>query len=171
MNLSEASRQVLVDALERLDQVELTAAEWEQVSTALDEVLTELVSGRTDRLEPLTTRLANTAFRARVRDRLGPSGQAPAVVPTKPSRVLPVIGLVCAVTLMALGWAIGGLVVLIGTGGFAVFVFVVAMAGTRSRTTRRSQPARVKRRVPVTPAPERVRGTLSRLASMLADDR
>ena len=169
MTSTQPPRRALVDAAERLGRVELTAAEWEEIGSAVEQAIADLASDRTDRVEPVVTELANTAFRAQVRDRLGSTRDAPAVVPTKPSRALPGVGLVCAAMLMALGWALGGLVVLVGTAGFALFIFAVAMAGTRSVANRRARTMPPTPREPVAPAPPPIRDALSRLAMMIDD--
>lgn len=169
MTSSQPPRGELVDAAERLRWVELTAAEWEEIGSAVEQAITDLASDRTDRLEPVVTKLTNTAFRAQVRDRLGSTHDAPAVVPTKPSRALPGIGLVCAAMLMALGWALGGMVVLIGTAGFALFIFAVAIAGTRSVANRRAGATPLTSREPVAPVPPPIRDALSRLTTMIDD--
>jgi hypothetical protein len=97
--------------------------------------------------------LSQAAFEGKVRGRLAGTGtHAPAVVPTKRTAALPVVGLLCGALIMGIGYLIGGTLVLAGSALFALFVLGVALAG--SRVTASRLPAR---RIPdVAPTAESV---------------
>lgn len=133
----EAGSAELRRILSDLRRSRLDADEWGDVAGALARLDTSS-SGPT---EPATT-LSNLAFRGRVRRRLDRGRvEAPAVAPTKPTPALPIVGGVCAAILLALGWAIGGPVVLAATAFLAVFVLGVAVAGTHTVANRRRRSA------------------------------
>lgn len=133
----------------------------------LDDLHQALSTSDGARIEVLESRLNNLAFAGRVRARLGGSGRpAPAVAPTKQSPALPIAGAICGALLLGLGWALGGGVLLIGTGALAVFVLGIALAGTTTVSGRRStEPAR-QPEVLVAP-PTRVVSTLADLERAL----
>jgi hypothetical protein len=120
----------------------LTPVEWDAIGPTLAELDRVLADGDQATLEHLSASIANLAFRGHVRRRLDADrSRAPAVVPTKPSRALPAVGIVCGGMLLALGWSIGGTVVLVGTALFALFIMGVAVSGTRSFSARRARSA------------------------------
>ncbi|MFP3905827.1 MAG: hypothetical protein ACLFWR_02280 [Acidimicrobiales bacterium] len=158
----------LCEALARLDRSRLTPAEWTRVSDALEHVCTDLEADRTDRLAAITAELSNTAFGAKVRTRIDRDRTpAPIVVPTKPSRALPAVGAICGLTLLALGWAMGGRVVLVGTAAFALFILVVAVAGTRSVAARRARARPASTQQAGEPVPGPVRSQMDRVRTIL----
>jgi hypothetical protein len=115
--------------------------------------------------------LAQVAFEAKVRRRLaGADRRAAVVTATKPTSSLPVVGAVCGAVIMALGYALGGGLVLLGTALFALFIFGVAVAGTRTnaqrtedRWARRASPTRMA----LGPAPAAVREAIDQLEADL----
>jgi hypothetical protein len=133
-------RSTLLEALVRLEAAKLTSDEWDRVDSAVRELRGATGSGNRQRRLASTTTLVNLGFGAQVRQRLDhPRQQAPVVAPTKPSRALPIVGSLCACLLLALGWALGGGVVLIGTALFAVLILVVAITGTTGFAARRAE--------------------------------
>jgi hypothetical protein len=94
--------------------------------------------------------LSRVAYEGKVRSRLaGADRRAAVVVATKPTSALPWVGGACGLLLMALGYALGGLPILIVTTVFALFILGVAVAGTRTnaertedRRARRASPTR-----------------------------
>lgn len=158
----------LCEVLDRLGRSRLTPTEWTRVSDALEQACADAEAGRTDRLEAVTAELSNTAFGAAVRTRLDRDRTpAPIVVPTKPSRALPVVGAVCGLTLLALGWAMGGQVVLVGTAAFALFILLVAVAGTRSVAARRARVGSVTAERAGQPVPDPLRSQIERVRTTL----
>ncbi len=156
--LSADLRRILSD----LRRSRLDAGEWAEVAEALDRVDppgSSAEAGDTG----ATTRLSNLAFQGRVRRRLARDRvEAPAVAPTKSTPALPLVGAVCAVLLLALGWAIGGIVVLTATALLALFVLGVAVAGTHTVTNRRRSSAPADPST-VSPPPPAVAARLDRL--------
>jgi hypothetical protein len=136
-------------AIARLRAARLAPERWEAVGALLD---------RADAGDRDADReLDHVAFEASVRTKLGPSsGRAPAVVPSKQTSVLPVVGLVCGVPIVLIGFALGGGIVAVATLAFALFIFGVAMAG--SRVTNRPRPVVVDDAVPM---PEAIARRLS----------
>jgi hypothetical protein len=110
--------------------------------------------------------LSQAAFEGKVRGRLAGAGtRTPAVVPTKRSAVLPLVGAVCAAAMMVIGYQIGGATVLAGTAVLAVFVFGVALAGTRAATAR----ATAARERKLAPTAERTESPPTVVRSAIAD--
>jgi hypothetical protein len=116
--------------------------------------------------------IAQLAFEGKVRSRLASADRRAAVVTaTKPTSSLPFVGGVCGVLLMGLGYLLGGGLVLAGTALFALFIFGVALAGTRTnaertadRRARRASPTRAALGPPPTAvldAIERIEASLS----------
>jgi hypothetical protein len=71
------------------------------------------------------------------------------VTATKQTSALPIVGAVCGVLICGLGYLIGGGLVLVATAVFGLFIFGVAVAGTRTnaertedRLARRASPTR-----------------------------
>ena len=143
------------EALVRLERARLTPDEWDRVEAAVRDLRATVGGGDRHLTVAATTTLVNLAFGAQVRQRLDhPRQQAPVVAPTKPSRALPIVGSLCACLLLALGWALGGGVVLIGTALFAVLILVVAITGTTGFAARRAEPGSRLGDEVATPPPE-----------------
>ena len=109
--------------------------------------------------------LSRTAYEGKVRSRLaGADRRAAMVTATKPTSSLPVVGAVCGAIVMVLGYLLGGLPVLIGTAVFALFIFGIAVAGTRTnaertedRRARRASPTRERLEPPPAAVIEAIR--------------
>lgn len=115
--------------------------------------------------------LSQAAFEGKVRGRLAGAGtRTPAVVPTKRSAALPIVGAVCAAVMMLIGYQIGGATVLAGTAVLSVFVFGVAVAGTRAARDR-ADAARERRLAPTAertdPPPTVVRSAIADIEAHL----
>jgi hypothetical protein len=110
--------------------------------------------------------LSQAAFEGKVRGRLAGAGtRTPAVVPTKRSAVLPLVGAACAAAMMLIGYQIGGAAVLAGTAALSVFVFGVALAGTRAARDR----AEAVRERKLAPTAERTEPPPTVVRSAIAD--
>ena len=115
--------------------------------------------------------VSQAVFEGKVRGRLaGADKRAAMVVATKPTSALPVVGAVCGGSLIVLGYLLGGWLVAAGTGVFALFIFGVALAGTRTnldRTAARQARGLAPSAEPTEPAPrlvdELVRGMEGKL--------
>jgi hypothetical protein len=94
--------------------------------------------------------VSRLAYEGKVRSRLAAADRRAAVVTaTKPTSSLPLVGAACGVLICALGYLLGGGLVLLGTFLFGLFIFGVALAGTRTnaertedRRARRASPTR-----------------------------
>jgi len=116
--------------------------------------------------------VAQATFEGKVRGRLaGADRRAAAVVAaTKPSPALPIVGLVSAVVLVVVGYLIGGWPVAALTAAFAVFIAVVAYAGShsnRARMERRRAEALAPTKEATEPPPPVVRGAIDRIEAQL----
>ena len=116
--------------------------------------------------------LTQAAFEGKVRGRLAAADRRAAVVSaTKPTSSLPVVGAVCGVLLLGLGYLIGGGLVLVGTALFALFIFGVAVAGTRTNVDRLEE-RRARRLSPTReltePAPPIVVEALARIEGQVS---
>ncbi len=110
----------------------LEARRWELVADEVERHAVALRSGDGATVEDVSAGLDQTTFEAKVRRRLPTGGRrAPAVVPTKRTSALPGVGLVCGALVLGVGWAVGGGLVLAASAAFGLFVFVVALAGSR----------------------------------------
>ncbi len=94
--------------------------------------------------------ISRLAYEGKVRSRLaGADRRAAMVTATKPTSSLPIVGAVCGLGVMGMGYALGGVPVLIVTALFALFILGIAVAGTRTnaertedRLARRASPTR-----------------------------
>ena len=84
--------------------------------------------------------------------------------PTKRTSALPWVGLVCGGLLLAVGGALGGGPVLVGVALLGLFVFGIAMAGSRVTHSRPAASGASPAEAPV-PPPDSVRDEIGRLRS------
>jgi hypothetical protein len=128
VTLAEEAHRTIAD----LRAARLEPQDWEGVKDALDELIAAATEGNETAVRATLLALSRTAFAGKVRRRMPAGGvSAPAVVPTKRTSALPVVGIVCGALLLAVGWQLGGGVVLAGCAVFALFIFGVALAGSR----------------------------------------
>ncbi|HSL59825.1 MAG TPA: hypothetical protein VK866_18395 [Acidimicrobiales bacterium] len=115
----------------------LDPARWDEAHAHLRRLGEAVVAGDAEATRAGLVPVAQAGFEGAVRRRLGaPRGSAPAVIPTKRTSGLPLVGAVCAAILLLLGWLLGGGLLLVGTGLLAVGVLGVALAGTRTNLAR-----------------------------------
>jgi hypothetical protein len=115
--------------------------------------------------------VSRTAYEGKVRRRLaGAGGRAAVVSATKKTSALPIVGAICGVLICGLGYLIGGGLVLVATAQFGLFIFGVAVAGTRTnaertedRLARRASPTREV----LEPAPAAIVQVIARLEAAL----
>lgn len=134
-------------AVRTLVGARLEPERWQEVESQLhslgEAVVADDEAAVRDRIGPVV----QAGFEGAVRRRLGARrGAAPVIVPTKRTSGLPIIGAICAAVILALGWVLGGGLVLLGTALLAVGVFGVALAGTRANLAR-ARRARGRREV------------------------
>jgi hypothetical protein len=123
--------------LHDLGSVRLAPSAWPAVAGDLARLDAAVAQRDAPGVRAALVPLSQAAFEGKVRGRLAGAGtRTPAVVPTKRSPALPLVGAVCAAAMMLIGYQIGGGAVLAGTAVLALFVFVVALAGTRAARTK-----------------------------------
>jgi hypothetical protein len=109
--------------LDDLAAMRLPASEWADIEDALRGI------------DPGTPgsgeRISQVVFEARVHRRFHGGRAASTLPPTKRTSSLPWVGLVCGALLLAVGGALGGGPVLVGVALLGLFVFGIAMAGSR----------------------------------------
>jgi hypothetical protein len=126
--------------LDDLRLVRLPAAAWTDVRADLEQLGAAVTTGDEAGAHEALLSVSRAAFEGQVHGRLGGTGRASGVVvATKKTSALPIVGAVCGVFLLGLAWMLGGGLVLAGTAVLAVFVFGVAVAGTRTNAARTEQ--------------------------------
>lgn len=127
--------------LVELPDLRLQPTDWAEVERLLDAI----ENGRDDRVE----HLSQVVFEARVRRSFSGPKATSDVVPTKQTSALPVVGLVCAALLVAVGALLGGGLILVAIVLLAAFVFAIAFAGSRVAHRNTAAPAPGEQPVPV----------------------
>jgi hypothetical protein len=136
--------------LDDLRLVRLPAATWTTVRANLEQLDAAMATGDEAGVRDALLPVSRAAFEGQVHGRLGGSGRSSGVVvATKKTSALPIVGAVCGIFLLGLAWMLGGGLVLAGTAVLAVFVFGVAVAGTRTNAARTEE-----RRTAATPPGE-----------------
>ena len=153
------------EALADLDATRLPPAGWRALPEHLGQLGDALDRGDEQAARAALVPVSRAVFEGKVQSRLGHRRpKASVVIPTKKTPALPVVGAVCGALLLALGWQLGGGLVLAGTAALALLVLGVAVAGTQANSERAA--ARQSRTtVPDTrvPAPEEVRALIAAL--------
>ncbi len=171
--LTPSTGQELTRTLADLSTVRLTVAAWATVRADLERLEAAVHSGRDDDVRDALLPVSRAAFEGKVHRRLGGAGGRSAVVAaTKKTSALPVVGALCGVFLLGLAWLLGGGLVLAGTAVLAVFVFGVAVAGTRTNADRTEQrrAAVAPAEEPTEPAPSDVQHVIERVRSAAVFD-
>ena len=141
MELAREVRRTLGD----LRRARLAATAWPAVAGDLARLEAAIARDDLDAVRAALVPLSQATFEGKVRGRLAAAGTRPAlVVGTKPTTALPLVGGVSAVVLVVIGYLLGGLPVAIGTSVLALFVFGVALAGTRTTKERLDRRARTR---------------------------
>lgn len=135
--LTPDTRTEVRDALDQLAAAELPADAWRPLPAQLDQLGEALATGDEQVVRSALVPVGRAVFEAKVRSRLGGTRRsAAAVIPTKRTPALPVVGAVCGGILLFLGWQLGGGLVLGATAALGLFIFGVALAGTRANAER-----------------------------------
>ena len=168
--LAEEVRRTLAD----LRSVRLASQAWNVLAGDLARLDAAVARGDETSVRSALVPVAQAAFEGKVRGRLAGTGtRAPAIVPTKRSPALPIVGAICAAIILGLGYFIGGTWVLLGCALFAIFVLVVAVAGSRVTATkamaRRSRLAPTAE--PVYPPPRALGDAITRIETSLGPPR
>ena len=148
----------------------LAPAVWPAVHGDLDRLTATIQAADPTAVRAALLPLSRSAFEGKVRGRLAHAdGPAAVVVATKPTSALPAVGAVSAALLIGIGYLLGGWVIAALAGVFALFIFGVALAGTRTtkeRLERRgSSPSPPTE--PPEPAPAGVGHALTRIEALL----
>lgn len=158
------TRRVLTD----LDGKRFDPVGWTEIDAAAQQLETALEHREDLGIRASTTLLSQALFEAKVRGKftrdLRGRAVAPMVAPTKRTAALPIVGLVCGLPILAIGWFLGGGVVLAFAIVFELFILAIALAGSRLA----HQPDGVDDGAePPTTPPEPVAARLRRLEHLL----
>lgn len=157
--------------LRDLRRARLASTAWPAVAGDLGRLSSALEHGDGQAVQRALLPLTQAAFEGKVRGRLAAADRRAAVVTaTKPTPSLPIVGAVCGVVILVLGYLIGGGLVLAGTALFALFIFGVAVAGSRTNVDRLEE-RRARRLSPTgeltEPAPPLVLEAIARIEAQL----
>ncbi len=131
--LAQEVRRTLTD----LRQAHLAATAWPVVAGDLARLAAAVERGDGDLARASLVPISQATFEGKVRGRLaGADKRAAMVVATKQTSALPLVGAVSAAILIVIGYLLGGWLVAAGTTVLALFVFGVALAGTRTTKDR-----------------------------------
>jgi hypothetical protein len=136
--------------LDDLCRIELAVTAWPTVAGDLARLEATLARNDEAAVRKSMLPLTQAAFEGKVRGRLaGADRRAAFVTATKPTSSLPIVGAVSGAILVVLGYLLGGAVGLVLSMLFALFIFGIAVAGTRTnaerteeRRARRASPTR-----------------------------
>lgn len=160
----DEARRVLAD----LEGQRFDPVGWTEVDAAARQLEDALAYDDGVAIRAATTLLSQAAFEGKVRGRFTRDlrgRSAPVVAPTKRTSVLPVVGLVCGLPILLIGWLLGGGLVLAFAIVFELFILVVAVAG--SRVAHRSPTNPDDGAEPPTDPPEALSARLDRIEALL----
>lgn len=166
-DLAAEVRRTLTD----LRAVQLASTAWPAVAGDLGKLASAVDHGDEAAVRSTLVPVSQAAFEGKVRGRLAAAGgTAATVVATKQTGALPVVGAVCGAVLVLLGYALGGWLVAAGTALLGLFIFGVALAGSRTNSDRAA--ARRASLAPsaehTEPAPRMVAEAIKEIESLLA---
>ncbi|MDP1819747.1 MAG: hypothetical protein Q8K58_07595 [Acidimicrobiales bacterium] len=142
-------------ALADLRRIRLAATAWPAVAGDLARLAAAIDHRDEAAMRAALLPLSQAAFEGKVRGRLaGSDRRAALVTATKPTSSLPAVGAICGGILLALGYLLGGWLVFAGTAVFSLFIFGIAMAGTRTNLDR-TEERRARGQAPTREATER----------------
>jgi len=124
--------------LEDLRRTRLAATAWPAVAGDLGRLARAIERADEAAVRKALVPVAQASFEGKVRGRLAGADRRAAayVAPSKSTPALPIVGLVSAAVLVTVGYLIGGWPVAAITAAFAVFIAVVAYAGSHSNRAR-----------------------------------
>lgn len=132
-DLADEVRRTLLD----LRRARLAATAWPVVGGDLARLSSAVERGDATLVRSALVPISQATFEGKVRGRLaGADKPAAMVVATKQTSALPMVGAVSAVLLVVIGYLLGGWGVAAGTSVLALFIFGVALAGTRTTKDR-----------------------------------
>jgi hypothetical protein len=166
-DLTSEVRRTLAD----VRTVRLAATAWPAVAGDLGGLAAAVDRSDEAAVRSALVPVSQAAFEGKVRGRLAAADKPAAmVVATKQTSALPLVGAVCGGLLIVLGYLLGGWLVAAGTAVFALFIFGVALAGTRTnldRTQARQARGLAPSAEPTEPAPRLVAELVTSIESAL----
>lgn len=151
--------------------VRLAATAWPAVAGDLGRLAAAVEHGGSDAVSAALLPVSQATFEGKVRGRLAAADRPAAmVVATKPTSALPAVGAVSAALLIGVGYLLGGWLVAAVTSVFALFIFGVALAGTRTtkdRLEHRRSKGLAPSMEPTEPAPTVVADAIGRIEALL----
>ena len=157
-------------ALVDLRAARLAATAWPAVAGDLARLSAAVDRGDVEGVRAALVPIGQATFEGKVRGRLAGAGRPAAmVVATKRTSALPVVGGLSALVLLVIGYLLGGWLVAAVTAAFAVFIFGVALAGTRTNRERadRRRASLAPSAEPTEPAPRLVLEAIERVDASL----
>ena len=154
-----------------LRRVQLAATAWPAVAGDLARLAAAIERSDGEAVRATLVPISQATFEGKVRGRLAAADQPAAlVVGTKPTSALPIVGGVSALILIGIGYLLGGWVVAGLTAVFALFIFGVALVGTRTtkdRIDQRRAKGLAPTMEPTEPAPTVVTDAIGRIERRL----
>jgi hypothetical protein len=166
-DLEQAVRRTLAD----LRQAQLAATAWPVVAGDLARLAVAVERGDAELTRASLVPISQATFEGKVRGRLaGADKPAAMVVATKQTSALPAVGAASAAILILIGYLLGGWAVAAGTAVLALFIFGVALAGTRTtkdRLDHRRSKGLAPTMEPTEPVPTVVADAINRIEAHL----
>jgi hypothetical protein len=157
--------------LDDLSQAQLAATAWPVVAGDLARLAVAVERGDAELVRASLVPISQATFEGKVRGRLaGADKPAALVVATKPTSALPLVGALSAAILILIGYLLGGWLVAAATSVFALFIFGVALAGTRTtkdRLDHRRSKGLAPTMEPTEPAPTVVADAIARIEGLV----
>jgi len=167
VDLEREVRRTLTD----LRSVQMAASAWPVVAGDLGRLAVAVERGDPGGVRSTLNPVAQATFEGKVRGRLAAADKPAAmVVATKQTSALPAVGFVSAATLIGIGYLLGGWLVAAATSAFALFIFGVALAGTRTtkdRLEQRRSRGLAPTMEPTEPVPVVVADAIARIEALL----
>jgi hypothetical protein len=155
-----------------LRAVQLASTAWPAVAGDLARLAAAVERGDSDAVRASLVPITQATFEGKVRGRLAAADRpAAVVVGTKPASALPIVGALSAALLIVIGYLLGGWPVAVATIALALFVFGVALAGTRTtrdRLAQRRAKGLAPTMEPTEPAPTVVTSAIARIEQQVA---
>ena len=157
--------------LDDLRAAQLAATAWPAVAGDLGRLAVGVERADADVVGAALVPIGQATFEGKVRGRLaGADRPAALVIATKPTSALPFVGGGSAFVLVLIGYLLGGWLVAALAGVFALFIFGVALAGTRTtkdRVDQRRSKGLAPSMEPTEPAPTVVADAIERIEALL----
>jgi hypothetical protein len=156
-----------------LRAAKLASTAWPAVAGDLGKLASAVDHGDDAAVRCSLLPVSQAAFEGKVRGRLAAAGgSAAVVVATKQTSALPLVGAGSAALLVLVGYALGGWLVAGGTALLGLFIFGVALAGSRTNRDRIARRASLAPSAEHTePAPRMVAEAINHIEVLLGQGR